>query len=248
MTSLSQATQTNNLTERNPAVPPNFRHDAAREPFIRSQGWGWFSSAAAHYGTPGEGPGLGASRIKLLTCGSLNYCSPKFQSHAKARAVKEQNTLNLTSAGFWKGVSRHDARAASLKALTRKRRLHTLEDVSKGEATMMKDDSERVLKNLLGQAKKCSGLDWTTITNEIVQTYALSLSQLLQSLQNYSASNYPGERKCMSYIRDRTHSILLPFLEYPSLQARPSTWARDPPSFKQPIPAASITTYDSSLS
>lgn len=40
MISLSQATQTNNPTERNPAMPPNFRHDAAREPFIRSQGWG----------------------------------------------------------------------------------------------------------------------------------------------------------------------------------------------------------------
>ncbi|KAF7906672.1 hypothetical protein EAF00_000951 [Botryotinia globosa] len=51
-----QSTHTKNPTENHPAMSPNFRHDSERVPFLRSQGWGWFTSAAAHYDSSGEGP------------------------------------------------------------------------------------------------------------------------------------------------------------------------------------------------
>ncbi|KAG4031307.1 hypothetical protein MFRU_009g00950 [Monilinia fructicola] len=231
-----KATETKNPTENNPALPPNFRNDAHREPFLRSQGWGWFTSAATHYGSSGEGPGLGENRVKLLTCGILSYYSPKFENQATARAVIERDTLNLTSEGFWMGaLDKEGSRATALNALMRRRRLHTLDDVSTDEAAIMKEDSERVLNNLMGQSVNCSGIDWTSMTNEIIRTYASPLAQLLHSLQNYSSippSNRSAQRKWLSSIRDQTHSFLLPFLEYPSPKENPSIWSRESPLFQ----------------
>ncbi|KAF7949456.1 uncharacterized protein EAE97_002965 [Botrytis byssoidea] len=231
-----QSTHTKNPTENHPAMPPNFRHDSEREPFLRSQGWGWFTSAASHYGSSGEGPGLGENRVKLLTCGILNYYSPKFESQAKARGIVERETLNLTSEGFWKAdLGDENERMTALNALMRRRRSHTLDDISTDDAAIMKEDSERVLKNLLSQSSNCTGIDWTTMTNGIVQTYASPLAQILQTLQNYSSippSNNTAERKWMSSIRDQTHSLLLPFLEYPSPKEDPSIWQLDSTLFQ----------------
>lgn len=95
---------------------------------------------------------------------------------------------------------------------------------------MMKVDSEKVLENLLSQSSHCTGIDWTTMTNGIVQTYASPLAQLLQTLQTYSSvppTNKSVERKWITSIRDQTHSFLLPFLEYPSPKENPSIWKRD---------------------
>ncbi|KAF7959052.1 hypothetical protein EAE96_002569 [Botrytis aclada] len=231
-----QSTHTKNPTENHPAMPPNFRHDSEREPFLRSQGWGWFTSAATHYGSSGEGPGLGESRVKLLTCGILNYYSPKFESQAKARGLVERETLNLTSEGFWRADTEDEnARVTALNALMRRRRFHTLDDISTDDAAIMKVDSERVLNNLLGQSSNCTGIDWTAMTNGIVQTYASPLAQLLQTLKTYPSvppSNKTAERKWMTSIRDQTHSLLLPFLEYPSPTENPSIWQRDSTLFQ----------------
>ncbi|QSZ31064.1 hypothetical protein DSL72_000625 [Monilinia vaccinii-corymbosi] len=229
-----QATQTKNPTD--PAMPPNFRNDAHGEPFLRSQGWGWFTSAATHYGSSREGPGLGENRVKLLTCGILSYYSPKFESEAMARAATERYTLNLTSEGFCtRPLENENIRATALNALMRRRRSHTLDGVSTYEAAIMKGDSERVIKNLIGQSVNCTGIDWTTMTNEIVQAYASPLAQLLKSLQNYSSappSNRSAERKWFSSIRDQTHSFLLPFLEYPSPKENPSIWSHQSALFQ----------------
>lgn len=229
-----QATPTKNPTENHPAMPPNFRHDTGDEPFLRSQGWGWFTSAASHYGSSGEGSGLGENRVKMLTCGILNYYSPKFESQAKARAAIERETLNLTSEGLWRVIlDGEDARATALNALMRRRRSHTLDYVSADEAAMMKQDSERVLDNLLGQSVNCTGIDWTTMTNGIVQTYASPLAQLLDNLKvQPSISNRSAERKWLSSIRDQTHSFLLPFLEYPSAKEPASIWKRESSLFQ----------------
>ncbi|ESZ89685.1 hypothetical protein SBOR_9932 [Sclerotinia borealis F-4128] len=216
-----QTTQTKNPTENHPAMPPNFRHDAEREPFLRSQDWVWFTSAATHYGSSGAGSISGENRVQLLTCGILNYYSPKFETQARARGAIEKESLNFTREGFWKGsFGDDDTRTTALNALMR-RISHTLDGVSTAAATMMKQDSERVLKNLiLGQSGNCTGNDWQTITNQTVQTYASPLAQLFQTLQNHSStsipsSNHSAQRKWISSMRDQTHSFLLPFLEYP---------------------------------
>ncbi|KAB8303000.1 hypothetical protein EYC80_006308 [Monilinia laxa] len=231
-----KATQTKNSTENDPALPPNFRNDGHREPFLRNQGWGWFTSAVTHYESSEEGPGLGENRVKLLARGILSYYSPKFENQAISRAVIERGTLNLTGEGFWMRVlDDEDSRATALNALMRRRRSYTLDDVSTDEAAIMKEDSERVLETLMGQPVNCSDIDWTAMTNEIVRTYASPLAQLLHSLRNYSSippSNRSAQRKWLSSIRDQTHSLLLPFLEYPSPEENPSIWTRQSPLFQ----------------
>ncbi|KAF7906671.1 hypothetical protein EAF00_000950 [Botryotinia globosa] len=152
----------------------------------------------------------------------------QFESQAKARGIVESEILNLTSEGFWKAdLEDENSRMTALSALMRRRRSHTLADISTDEAAIMKEDSDRVLKHLLRQSSNCTGIDWTTMTNGIVQTYASPLAQLLQTLKSYSSvppSNNTAERKWMSSIRDQNHSLLLPFLEYPSPKEDPSIW------------------------
>ncbi|KAM3083914.1 hypothetical protein ACMFMF_001275 [Clarireedia jacksonii] len=223
-------TQSKNPTETNPQMPPNFRHDVSREPFLRNQGWNWFVSATAHYGSSGAGPKRGEDRVKLLSCGILSYYDPKYFGQNMARAERERKALNLTIAGHWKGKKEGKARADALAALTRRRRSHTfLRNVSVVEASVMREDSERVIKNLIRQSEGCTGADWHLITNEIVQTYSNQLFELLQNLRNYrslSASNISEERSWMAAVRDQTNFFLLPFLEYPPPESHRTIWAR----------------------
>ncbi|RAL63305.1 hypothetical protein DID88_004381 [Monilinia fructigena] len=245
-----KATQRKILQKNDPALPPSFRNDGHREPFLRSQGWGWFTSAVTHYGSSGEGPGLGENRVKLLTCGILSYYSPKFENQAISRAVLESETLNLTSEGFWAGVlDDEDSRATALNALMRRRRSHTLNDVSTDEAAIMKEDSERVLENLRGQSVNCSGIDWTAMTNEIVRKYASPLVELLHSLQNYSSiPPLTIPRKENGYHPSETR--LIPSFS-PSWNIHPEEnpliWTRQSPSSKPPILTATTITPESSL-
>ena len=202
-----------------PGMPPNWRmRDSQREPFLKSQGWNWFLSSTTHYGSSGLGRLLGESRVKLLTCGFLNYYSPSFQSSALSRAEMEREALNLTIDGLWKGPGNSATRNEGLTFLTRRRRAHTLANVSTSDATIMREDSERVLAELMTTSPNCSGLDWTITTNEIVQTYAQPLASFLKTLQSFSSlptNNDTALKNWMTSLRDDTHSFLLPFLLYP---------------------------------
>lgn len=97
----------------NPTMPPGWhRGEADYEPFFRAQSWSWFSTATKHYGSSGLEPRLGESRVKLATCGILNYFSPEFQSQALPRATYGQKELNLTHEGLWLGLKKTTVVAA----------------------------------------------------------------------------------------------------------------------------------------
>tara|TARA_R110002060_G_scaffold26726_6_gene36300 strand:- start:280 stop:1110 length:831 start_codon:yes stop_codon:yes gene_type:complete len=82
--------------------------------------------------------------------------------------------------------------------------------------------------------EKCSGVDWTALTTDIVQTYSSPLLKLSRTLQKYGnhTSNSSVLHEWMADIRQQTHMFVLPFLEYPEA-ADDETWKRDSPLFKK---------------
>ncbi|KAE9367191.1 hypothetical protein N431DRAFT_83506 [Stipitochalara longipes BDJ] len=220
----------------NPPQPPVMgREQWAREPFFPTQAWNWGASALAHYGSSANGPGLGEARVKITSCGFLSYYAPEFLSEALPRAVDEQKSLNLSTDGLWTGPGSDGIREGALEALKRRRRLHTLEHVTTADAAIMRSHSERVLKDLLSPAPaNCSGIDWSTITNDIVQNYASSLLTFLKALRQYPhPSNRTEVKIWMTDIRDQTHTFLVSFLQYPDMDPPDEDiWTRESPLFK----------------
>ncbi|KAI9742773.1 MAG: hypothetical protein M1818_003502 [Claussenomyces sp. TS43310] len=224
-----------------PPLPPNWRkNEARREPFLASQAWGWFVSATNHYGSSGLGSSVGETRVKLISCGLLNYYSPEFESQALGRAFEEQEQLNLTTDGLWLGPrnqkNRGTDRQRGLEQLMRRRRTHTLNKISPADALTMRAASERVLGNIVNSSQThCSGIDWIAVTNEIVQRYAGDLIAIrlhLRTGESLSASNYTSVRDWLMTSRQRLHALLVPFLEYPSDTRIENAWKEDSESFR----------------
>jgi hypothetical protein len=232
-------TNTDKATDpSDPPLPPVMGRDQwAREPFWSTQAWLWYLSATTHYGSSANGPGIGELRVKPVTCGFMSYYSPEFSSEATARAKEEQKTLNLTSSGLWIGVEDAEGRSNALAALTRRRRKHTLQDVSVNDAALMRADSERVLRNLLSDSpRNCSGIDWSLMMNDIVQAYAgplFNFAKTLKKYENVTTSNTTILRNWMTEVRDRTHAFLLPFLEYPDGSSNDLIWSPESHLFKE---------------
>lgn len=212
-----------------PQPPVMGREQWTREPFFPTQAWNWGASALAHYGSSANGPGLGETRVKITSCGFLSYYAPEFLSQAVPRAAEEQKTLNLTKDGLWTGPGNDGTREDALEALKRRRRVHTLEHVATSDAAIMRAHSERVLKDLLSPfPANCSGIDWATITNDIVQTYAAPLLTFLKVLQQYpEAHNHTAVGLWMMDIRDQTHTFLVSFLQYPDSPTDSEIWTRE---------------------
>ncbi|KAJ5041526.1 uncharacterized protein L3040_005111 [Drepanopeziza brunnea f. sp. 'multigermtubi'] len=91
----------------------------------------------------------GETRVKLSTCGLLNYYDPVFESAGIPRATEEQKALNLTSDGSWTGPGRVATRFAALQSLTRRRRLHNLQNITSVDAAIMRANSEWVMRTFL---------------------------------------------------------------------------------------------------
>jgi hypothetical protein len=208
-------------------VPPNWRNYLGpfeREPFLRSQGWGWFLSATYHYGSNRAGPGLGEARAKILGCGLSSYYSPLFANQSLNRAISERKSLNLTDGGYWKGGQN---RTVGLMQLARRRRYHHLEGVTPREAGLMKKRSAEALRNVL-QGKDCTGANWYLMMNEIVQRTAGHLKGFEQQLESFSESkeNSTTLRTWMRTVREKSHGFMVAFLEYPH-SVDDSTWAAE---------------------
>ncbi|KAI1854199.1 hypothetical protein JX266_001340 [Neoarthrinium moseri] len=222
-------TRTDHSTDpTDPPRPPNWRWEIDREPFLRSQGWGWFSSATYHYGESRNSPGLGEVRAKVSNCGILSYYSPRLANLTRVRAETERELYNLTSEGFWEGEGPEGNRTAALTEIARRRRYHHLEDVTAEEAGLMRNNSERVLKELLSDGAGCSGADWVYMMNEITQNAGRSMKELAQILSSYAdySHNDTGIKSWMSTLRSQAHSFSVAFLEYPS-NYQPSAWRTD---------------------
>lgn len=210
-----------------PPMPPSWR-SSAQEPFLESQTWGWFESATWHYGSTGMGAGRGESRVKPLTCGFLTFYDPIYKEQQIERAITERKKLNLTTDGSWMGPGPQENRKVALEQLTRRKRYHSLRNISAADAHIMNDSAERVLKSLdfdnsdrsraaHSTNNNCTGIDWTAVTNDIVQRYALRLQQLssvFNRLPNIDMKNSTAVRTWFMGLRQHTHFLLMPYFEY----------------------------------
>lgn len=210
-----------------PPMPPNWR-PSGEEPFLASQTWGWFESATWHYGSTGMGAGRGESRVKPLTCGFLTFYDPIFQEQQIERAITERKKLNLTTEGHWIGPGSQENRKAALEQLTRRKRYHSLRNISAADALIVNNAAERVLKSLdfhnsdrLGVVystnNNCTGIDWTGVTNDIVQRYASRLQQLrfvFDKRSNIDMGNSTAVRSWFMGLRQHAHFLLMPYFEY----------------------------------
>ncbi|GAD96255.1 serine protein kinase, putative [Paecilomyces variotii No. 5] len=209
-----------------PPRPPNWRREN-QEPFLESQTWGWFESAIWHYGSSAMGPGRGETRVKPLTCGFLSFYSPEFAEQHLARFASEKLKLNLTEDGYWLGPGNNGTRERGLRELTIRRRSHLLHNISHSDASIMNQAAERALRNLpygdhndryLNSTAGCSGMDWSNIAAEIVQRYAARLRRLRSILEagtGLDTRNQTAFRQWTIMLRHNTHSLLVPYFEYP---------------------------------
>ena len=219
-------TKTDRATDpSHPPSPPNWRRDRDLEPFLSSQVWGWFDSATWHYGSSKNGPGLGETRAKVLSCGVLSYYSPQFANQTRNRALEERQALNLTDEGFWRGPGPNGNRTTSFRQLGRRRRYHHLGDVNTQEAALMRANSERALKSLLEPYNDCSGADWTQIGSEMIQrtTFQIKMLESLFSVAPQDADNKTALRNWLFDLRAHSHLSMVTYLEYPS-KLDASTW------------------------
>jgi hypothetical protein len=213
----ARPTRTDKATDPSqPPVPPNWRRPE-REPFLASQTWGWFDSATWHYGSSGNGPGLGENRAKVDGCAILSFYSPVFVNQSLNRAIYERKTLNLTASGFWQGEGSHGNRTLALKQLARRRRFHHLGDINEDEAALMRQVAEKALKDLIEPYNECSEANWVLMTNEIIQQTVLQLKMFhvkVADLEN-AAKNATALREWLHVLRAQSHLFMVGFLEYP---------------------------------
>ncbi|KAH8906259.1 hypothetical protein BR93DRAFT_945692 [Coniochaeta sp. PMI_546] len=195
-----------------PPAPPNWRRDRDREPFLFSQGWGWFDSATWHYGSSGNGPGRGEARAK-------------FVNQSSNRAVYERKTLNLTDEGLWKGEGEGN-KTLALQQLARRRRYHHLGDMTSEEAALMRSNAERSLRMALEPYNDCSGADWVLMASEIIQQTSLQMKMVemkFVAFHNISSHNNTALRTWLFGFRAEIHMFTVGFMEYPD-ERDPNSW------------------------
>ncbi|KAK2063184.1 hypothetical protein LY76DRAFT_228393 [Colletotrichum caudatum] len=213
-----------------PPMPPNWRGitgPAEREPFLQSQGWGWFSAATWHYGSNGDGAGRGETRARVLGCGVASW----YSKGAWGPIVgEERERLNLTGEGYWVGDQGVGGdRAAALDELGRRRRLHHLEGATAGRAAEMRRETEAMLREAVegeggGSSAGCSGMDWVGTMREIVQRTAGELTALEQGARfGGDWGNGTAVEEWLYRLRGQSHRFLVSFLEYPR-EREPGTW------------------------
>lgn len=216
----TSATTRPKSTPNLPDMPPDWKDELRREPFLRTRSWGWFDSATRHYGAFGAAAGVGETRAKLSGCGVLTFYSRKFANQSLNRALEERQRLNLTDDGLWSSPGDGADRTEALTQLRRRRRFHHLEHASQEEARMMKEDVEMSLKMLMHDESRCSGVDWTLIASDIVRR----TSGLLGDLESFLVSaprDWSDGRSVRGWLhglRQRSHMFMVDFLQYPETE------------------------------
>ncbi|KAF9876699.1 hypothetical protein CkaCkLH20_05545 [Colletotrichum karsti] len=202
-------------TPTNPPAPPNWRDvigPVDREPFLQSQGWGWFASATWHYGSSGSGPGRGETRARVLSCGITSWYAPRFWG---AMVEEEQERLNLTAEGYWAGEGEEGDRRLAMDELGRRRRLHHLEGASEELAKGLRRETEVMLRDAL-RGEGCSGMEWVGTLGEIVQRTAGHLMAMEQAVRwGGDEGNVTEVKEWLYRLRGQSHMFLVSFLEYP---------------------------------
>ena len=209
--------------------PPHWR-ELALEPFLMSGIQEWFRSATWHYGSSAMGPGRPETRVKPLICGFMSYYDSVFSRLGSDRAMNERNGLNLSARGLWQGPGPQGNRTTALKELARRRRNHTLAAIDATEAPFMTTAIADFLGSLNSTSRShhsgCSGVDWAAMSHEISLRYSMPLLQLSHALASppLPSENSTAARKFLARARNKSHALLMPFMEYPDSAAINSTF------------------------
>ena len=206
-----------------PTQDPDWRL-IPREPFQWQGIWQWYNSITWHWGRSNVGPGRRENRVKIESCNLVSLYSPAWATLTASRDEEERKRLNLTANGHWEKDSATDPSVA-LKALSRRRRQHTLAAVSQTDALAVRQATKQALEQFTKRKRNprgssCSDMDWNLLTNSIAQRYTNSLDTLVHVLFKWASSfgnEKPVANLWMDAARDHLHSLLLPFFEYPAL-------------------------------
>ena len=201
---------------------PDWEIDWEHEPFIASQQWDWFTSASRAYNSEDLASNREPS-IRLLDIDLVSLYSPEYQRLLTILAKQEREQLNLTSDGFWEGISIRKPRRNALKELMRRRSRHRVGDLSQQEIAKFRQDMERMTSRIVSQGFRNNhnsrAVSWSHTCDTIVNSFAKRLMQFQQLLQH----NYVTEcelplftRQRFALLRERAHALLMPFFEYSS--------------------------------
>ncbi|KAL8790965.1 MAG: hypothetical protein Q9195_006110 [Heterodermia aff. obscurata] len=196
-----------------------------REPFLVSQYWDMITSASRSY----NADDLASSKelgINLLDGDFVNFYSSEFQVFARIIAEQEKEQLNLTSAGFWKGVHSRQERGDALKRLMRRRSKHRVGDLSPSDIAKFQQSLKRIVSTLSRPAEKVSNgnqmdrsIPWSAIHDRVVNDYSKRLLQfrrLLEHDHDAWTGSWMTAKKRFTLLRERAHAFLMPYLEYPT--------------------------------
>ena len=194
-----------------------------REPFLASQYWDMLTSASRSYSADDlasrKEPG-----INVLDGNFVNFYTSEYQVFTRTIAEQEKEQLNLTSDGFWKGVHSREGRGDALIRLMRRRSKHRVGELSQSDIARFQQSLKRIVSTLSQPAEKVSNgneidrsISWSAITDLIVDNYSKRLLQFRQLLeQDHDAwtSSWITAKKRFTLLRERSHALLVPYLEY----------------------------------
>ena len=202
---------------------PEVQNNWEREPFLVSQNWDELTSAIRSY----SADDLASHRepgIKVLDGDFVNFYSSEYQVFARTIAEQEKEQLNLTSDGFWKGVHSRQERRVALIRLMRRRSKHRVGELSQPDIARFQQSLKRIVSTLSQPAEKVSNgnqidrsIPWSAIHDLVVNNYSKRLLQFRQLLeQNSWTDSWITAKKYFTLLRERSHALLMPYMEYPT--------------------------------
>ena len=192
----------------NPGLPrdPNRRPPRGfGNTFAEEYGWDWIRSAASYYGGGNSGGGTAQeARVSLDLCGMISFYDPLLRSLAGKHTVHRDDIANIG----W-GL----------------RRGHRLLDIDAVDAQRVSAWVKDVLRRLgptpgsstissLQPDRKCSGINWQTITDLIISTHKGRALEISETLQEIDSASLPMH-SAVDRIHRISHAALAPFFEYP---------------------------------
>ncbi|CAF9914513.1 MAG: hypothetical protein HETSPECPRED_001999 [Heterodermia speciosa] len=202
---------------------PEVQNSWEREPFLVSQNWDELTSAIRSY----SADDLASYRepgIKVLDGDFVNFYSSEYQVFARTIAEQEKEQLNLTSDGFWKGVHSRQERRDALIRLMRRRSEHRVGELSQPDIARFQQSLKRIVSILSQPAEKVShgnqidrSIPWSAIHDLVVNNYSKRLLQFRQLLeQDAWTDSWITAKKRFTLLRERSHALLMPYMEYPT--------------------------------
>lgn len=225
----------NKNRNQNPSLPD----DPHRQPplgygndFAEQNGWEWVRSATWHYGNGADSRGsVSEKRVLLDLCGFTSWYDPSLRSLSGSH----HNGLrgNNTYENGW-GL----------------RRGHRLLGVTEDDTKAFRKWMHAAVSTTLGSKKSlCSGTDWQTIVETIVDNYYGRVREILFYLEK-EGSDPDYIHQIIDRVYPIVHAILFPYLEYPIIanmtksQAKAQTLRRCSTAYTGHIEEGSLSEFE----